>query len=438
MKVLTQLFILLLLTLLATSCLEEKCDSRVQYIAYEPVLVNADEFRTNIVASDARDLCTPSGFYVYGDYLMVVEAKEGLHILDNSNPASPRAISFLPVKGAAGLAVRNDVLYINNYVDLVSFDLSNPSSPTMLGRTQDVFEPYSIFTNDLGYEEMVVDYRQTDAVQFLPCDDPRNGQDFFWGDENVLFVNSISSVRASADLANFGNSSGGGSGEQVGIGGSLARFTITNGTLYAVDESRLKAFDLSNAAQPVFQGNVQLQWGVETIFPNGNELYIGTNRGMHIYDASDPLNPALLSSIEHVQSCDPVIVKGDRAYVTLRGGNICGGFDNQLEIYNVSNPSSPSLMQTYRMDGPAGLTIADNKLFICQPGFNLKVYALENNGLRGAELNTDNSLSQSMDVIGLEWVDRLIIRSTNGIQQMNYNERGVLTLLSELDICAEI
>ena len=63
------------------------------------------------------------------------------------------------------------------------------------------------------------------------------------------------------------------------------------------------------------------------------------------------------------------------------------------------------------MEGPAGLTIADEKLFICQPGHNLKVYALESDGLRGRELNSVSSLDQSMDVIGLEWLDRFIIRS---------------------------
>jgi hypothetical protein len=419
---------------LATSCLQEECDSRVEYIAYEPVLVNADDFRTTIVATDARNLCTPSGFYVYGDYLLVVEAKEGLHVFDNSDPTNPRAISFVPVMGAAGLAVRNDILYINNYVDLVSFDISSPTAPVMVGRTEDVFEPYSIFTNDLGYEEMVVDYRETNAVQYLDCTDPRNGRTSFWQDD-ALFINVAETSTFSNDLGS-GNNAGG--NEQVGIGGSLARFTITNSTLYAVDESRLKAFDLSNASQPVFQGNVQLEWGVETIFPSGNELYIGTNRGMHIYDASDPLNPSHLSSIQHIESCDPVVVSGDRAYVTLRGGSFCGGFDNQLEIYDVRNPSNPNLMLTYPMDGPAGLTVADNKLFICQPGHNLKIYALLENGLRGEELNSVEELNRSMDVIGLDWLNRLIIRSENGIQQMTYNERGQLNLLSELDICAEL
>ena len=90
------------------------------------------------------------------------------------------------------------------------------------------------------------------------------------------------------------------------------------------------------------------------------------------------------------------------------------------------------------MESPEGLTVADEKLFICQPGYNLKVYALDENGLRGQELNSVNSLNQSMDVIGLDWLDRLIIRSENGIQQMNYDERGQLDLLSELDICTEL
>lgn len=434
MKSATYILSCTLLLLSLTSCLEEKCQTRLEYKAYEPVLLSGDEFRTTVRAEEGRELCRPAGFYVYGDYLMIIEDGAGLHIFDNADPTAPRSISFLPVDGAAGLAVRNDILYVNQFVDLLAFDLRDPESPTMVGRTEDVFEPYSIFTDDLGYERMVVGYEETDAVRYLDCEDPLAGNQFFWEDGLVFFAGSADDFAVNRNLG----SENGGGGEQVGVGGSLARFTITNSTLYAVDESRLKTFNLADPQQPEFMGNVQLSWNVETIFPNGDELYIGTNSGMHIFDVSNSLEPVRLSSLEHVRSCDPVVVSGDKAYLTLRGGNRCGGFENQLEIIDVSNPSFPDRLQIYPMNHPAGLSVGDGKLFLCEPGFSFKVYDLDDDGMLGELLTSEPDMAAAMDVIGLPWLDRLITIGDDGVDQLSYDEEGLLSPLSHLDVCAEL
>lgn len=59
-------------------------------------------------------------------------------------------------------------------------------------------------------------------------------------------------------------------------------------------------------------------------------------------DASDPGNLRKQGEVSHVQSCDPVVVQGDLAYVTLRGE--CFGESNRLEVINVSNPNTPELV----------------------------------------------------------------------------------------------
>ncbi len=437
MKPLFRFFSLALVALSLTACLEEKCDVKLEYIAYEPVWVDADVFRAApIVALPGKDVCHPAGFFVYGDYLLILDRGEGLHILDNSNPATPTPVSFLPISGAAGLAASNNMLYVNHYVDLLSFDISNPERPVLMGRTEDVFEPYSVLTNSIGHQMMVVEYRETDAVEYVDCAQNRPNR-FFRND--MMFVSTaemalINTAGAANNVANFNR----GAAPAVAIGGSLARFTINNGTLYAVDESKLKTFDLSNPQQPEFVGNVQLSWNVETIFPNGTELYIGTNSGMHIMSVADPLNPVRLASLEHVQACDPVVVEGDRAYVTLRGGGFCGGANNQLEIVDVSNPSRPNRLQIYPMSSPSGLSVGNNKLFLCEPGFRFKVYELDNNGMLGNLLSSDAQLAMANDVIGLHWLNRLVTIGEDGINQVRYENNGALSHLSHIDICEGI
>ncbi|MEL6140123.1 MAG: hypothetical protein AAFU67_00725 [Bacteroidota bacterium] len=444
MKNILRVLPLFLLAIAFTSCLEEKCNSTITYVRYDPVYLYPEDYRVDIIAEGPQDLCEPGGFYVYEDYLLVIEKNKGLHILDNADASNPAAVSFLPVKGAVGLAVRNDVLYINNYTDLVAFGLTDPASPTMLSRTEDVFEQYGAFVTDPNFQgAIIVDYIETDEELILDCDDQDANilpvcffADCWWGfrgaNNDRIFASTTESAGAFADQ------SSGGSGEQVGIGGSLARFTIAAGTLYAVEETNLKAFSLADPSNPAFSGTVNLQWGVETIFPYGDELYIGTNSGMHIMNIDDPLNPVRLSSMEHVRACDPVVVSNDKAYVTLRGGGPCGGFSNQLEIVDVANPSQPVRLATYPMSGPVGLTVADGKLFICEPDYQFNVYDLDDEGMLGDLLSRHAELSYARDVIGLPWLDQLITIGSEGVDQLRYDEAGNLTNLSRLEICTDL
>jgi len=64
--------------------------------------------------------------------------------------------------------------------------------------------------------------------------------------------------------------------------------------------------------------------------------------------------------------------------VTLRGGTPCEGFNNQLDVIDVSNVMNPTLMTTYQMDNPHGLAITnDELLYVCDGDSGLRVYNAE-------------------------------------------------------------
>jgi hypothetical protein len=158
-------------------------------------------------------------------------------------------------------------------------------------------------------------------------------------------------------------------------GGSMARFAITGNHLYTVDFSSMFIFDLNNGADLLERGQISLPVGIETIFPYSDKLFLGSNNGMHIYSIHFPSSPEYISSFEHARSCDPVVVQGDFAYVTLRGGNECWGFmDSRLDIIDISDINHPVLRQTYPMTEPYGLGIDGHNLFICEGSLGLKVY----------------------------------------------------------------
>lgn len=440
MNPMKNIFTLMIMALMAvgfSSCLEESCEENRLVQGFAPITVTADSWRaSSFFCGVPQPVCEGTSFYVYEQYLFMMEGTQGLHIFDNSDSSNPVPVTFMEAPGGQGLSVRNNILYMNQYTDLVAFDLSDPTKPALVGRTEDVFEPYSVFAQVLpGNDGFVVDWEPTNERRVIDCSSENFNRSVFW-DQNLAFASSSADLSISNNLSSDAGNFSGGAPETVGTGGSLARFTIAKSTLYAVDDSNLKAFDLSDPNQPVFTQNISLGWGIETIFPAGDELYIGSETGMHIFSIADPLNPELLSTFEHVLACDPVVVSGDLAYVTLWGGRDCGATGDQLEIIDVSDPRNPTSLQITPMSSSHGLGVAEGKLFLCSQWEGFKVFDLDDNGLLGEQLDHVTGIN-ARDVIVLPQDNDLIVLGyfQDGIQQYDYDDNGKLTESSRISVC---
>lgn len=216
-----------------------------------------------------------------------------------------------------------------------------------------------------------------------------------------------------------------------GKGGSMARFAVSGDYLYTVDDSGLNLFDISTPADPQQRNKVPLQFGVETIFPFQNMLFIGTQRGMYIMSIQNPAAPQVLSLYEHVTSCDPVVTDGRYAYVTLRTGRTCtAAAVNQLDIVDIQNVEAPVLVKPYSMTNPNGLGIDGNLLFVCDDG--LKVY--DATDVMALELKHHFRIN-AFDVIPDN--GRLLVIGSDGFYQYTYDDES-LELLSKIDVTPEI
>jgi hypothetical protein len=160
----------------------------------------------------------------------------------------------------------------------------------------------------------------------------------------------------------------------TGKGGSLARFTIVGNYLYLADVTTLKIFDITDPQGATQKGSINMNFGVETIFPYKDKLFIGSIDGMYIYSITNPAQPVLLSQARHVRSCDPVVANDSTAFVTLLGGQPCGAVEEGLYIYNVSNITSPLLIKKHLMPTPRGLGLADSILYVCQKNNGLSIF----------------------------------------------------------------
>lgn len=152
---------------------------------------------------------------------------------------------------------------------------------------------------------------------------------------------------------------------QSGVGGSLARFTISGNYLYTVEDKSLTTYDISDPEKPVQKNRQEVAFRVETIFPYGDNLFIGGQTGMYIYNIKNPASPKKAGRVEHLRSCDPVVANDSIAFVTLRGGTPCSNGTNALYVYDTRNPLNLKEIYMERMDHPEGLGLKDSTLFVC-------------------------------------------------------------------------
>jgi hypothetical protein len=169
----------------------------------------------------------------------------------------------------------------------------------------------------------------------------------------------------------YGDSSFEGASDS-GTGGSMARFTVVGNHLFTVDQQSLNVFDVTWAENPEFRQRNNVGFGVETIFPLGDKLFLGTSTGMYIYDISTAGSPSQISFYEHVIACDPVVSDGQFAYVTLNASRQeCWRSVNELQIISLQNINNPQLVKQHPMNSPRGLAVRNDTLWVCDQGLKI-------------------------------------------------------------------
>lgn len=425
------LLLLVILPLLYLTGCTDNCEQVRTYRKYSSVQIPLADLRKPVSSSAPRSLVEPGKLYVKDQYLFVVEIKKGIHVFDNSNPAAPKAISFLPIPGNVDLAVRDNILYADSYSDLVALDISNPAAVREVNRTETGFMNGQIGRTYWSYdkigqkindqvEEIATETIKTDcegSYNFLPYIIP-----ITWFGRSYLAADFAYNQLSSGQKAS--------TGPTTGVGGSMARFAITNDQLYVVNSSSMQLFNIGDPAKPVKGKTISMGWSVETIFPYRSNLFIGTTTGMYIYDITNPAEPKQLSAFSHVRSCDPVVVHDNYAYVTLRGTSTCGvpGTQDVLDVIDISNLSAPQRVKTYPLETPYGLGIDYPTLFVCQGGKGLRVFDASN----PLDLQARQTFANvnAFDVIPLAKV--LLTIGKDGLYQYDYSNPGNLRLLSKI------
>ena len=403
------------------------CDDIIieTFLANVPIYITYEELREPVTTEESRNLEKPGKIYFYQDYLFINEYLEGIHIIDNTNPSSPQNMGFINIPGNVDIAIKDDILYADSYVDLVALDISDLNQITEVSRLKDLF-PYILPPYDENYRLDDIDYTKGIVVDWELQKITREVEPniypvFPWYESGDL----------SASYANgrAGYSSGSSS---FGVGGSMARFTGKDDVLYTIDTYSLKVVDIKDFNNMLLTKTIHVGWNIETIFPSGNTLFIGSQNGLIIFDISNVYNPTYISDYWHITSCDPVVVEGDYAYVTLRSGNLCGEINDQLDVVDISDLTNPTHVKSYSMAEPYGLGIDDSILFICDGSAGLKIYDASDPLKITDHLIAHFPDIETYDVIPVNGI--LMMIGDDGLYQYDYSNLTDIQLLSSITV----
>ena len=143
-----------LLCLVAIQACKRDFDVPIRDEVWVPVYMQPDKLQ-EIKTLPARQPKTGGKIYVLQQYLFQLEPNQGIHVYVLQYK-TPKPLGFIQVYGAQEIAIRNGILYTNNFDDIVALDLTDIQDVQVKGRVAKVFDiKQSLLPPEEGYFECV-------------------------------------------------------------------------------------------------------------------------------------------------------------------------------------------------------------------------------------------------------------------------------------------
>lgn len=414
---------LLILAASLSGCMDKTVE-RITYEANVPVYMEFDKFRSSFTKSEPIKISTPGKIYFKDNYLFVNEVSEGIHIIDNSDPAKPVKLGFYKIIGNVDMAIRGNILFADSFIDLVAINITDIENPIEISRIENVFPevvpegerwlPYAMVDKSKG---VIIDWEKKTVTE------EHEPGSYNWG--SAIYNEKARFLTIADGGANW--SAG------AGIAGSMARFMLNDKYLHLIAHPwMMKTVDVEKPDKMNIIDSINISRNMETLFLLGGKMFVGTTTGMLIFDVENPTKPRMISHYDHISACDPVVADDNYAYVTLRTGNRCTNGKNLLDVIDISSITNPFLVKSYPLFNPHGLGIDGNLLFICDGKAGLKIYD------KSDPLDIINKKLAhypdffTYDVIPLNGV--LMLVGEDGIYQYNYSNPANIVQISHIPI----
>ena len=247
---------------------------------------------------------------------------------------------------------------------------------------------------------------------------------------SLTVVCCLSLALSACNETSSDSSSSGGDGTVIGVGGSTARMTLAGDYLYAIAGSDVQLLDVTSPATPLPWTQVRIDWDIQTLFPYGDYLLVGAADGMHILDNTDPASPEHVGDFQHARAIDPVVAQNDVAYVTLKVDTTQpdNGITNQMNVVDITDVTQPVLLDTISMQGPEGLSVLGDRLYVCDDIAGIKIFDVS--APTQPEIQGSIAGVNCSDVIA--YGELLFVISDEGLTQYDVSS-GIPVLLSRIN-----
>jgi hypothetical protein len=143
---------------------------------HRAVYMSWKELRTTAVqVTEPRPVGKRGKLLIAGDHLFLSEPGVGVHVFDNADPKSPRALMFIQIPGNIDVAVRDGRLYADSFVDLLVFELDLPNrTAKLVERLEGQFEydPYQTLASETPVHVEGLDRQRGVVIRLEPIKTP--------------------------------------------------------------------------------------------------------------------------------------------------------------------------------------------------------------------------------------------------------------------------
>ena len=292
-----------------------------------------------------------------------------LQIVHVGSPSSPYLLGSVPAHAVAEhVAVSGDHAYLAMGYDLMVVDLSDVSSPEVVGYA-DVYSNRVVIE---GSRALVAERRVAGSgrIHVIDIADPPNPEvigglftlatpiaiaasdthAFVTAEDGGLLVADISNPSSVPILDAFSDPSG----RDVVVSGSLAFHLDWQGDF--------RVYDVSNPSNVVFVGGVDLPGTGDDMDVVANRAFVALDdSGLHIVSTETPSAPTVLAALDAGLYVADVAAVGDVAYLAAGGAG--------LVVVDITDVTSPIIDTGVPNDGWAwGIDVRDGYAYLATTG----------------------------------------------------------------------
>ncbi len=398
------------------SCDIDQCEQTITYTKAVAIYEDLDQLRSNDIMSPAKPITSPGKIYVSESIIMIGEKGEGIHIIDNRDPSNPTSVSFLDIPGNYEMFVKDNYIYANAYYDMLKIDISDVNNIFVADRLEEAFEVRFRNFENRG----LVGFQRSEVKEERSCDSHfADGEIYFFDDQGAL-------LEESAIPTSFVSN-----GQTVGTANRMA---MIDNSLFTINKTDLYIFDASGTSiqrHTQYDSHTSIGWNMETIYAHGNLLFTGAQNGMDIRRVT--ANEVIYEGgYFHATGCDPVLPTTEGiAYITLRSGDECPGDVNSLSVVDFNNLSNPILRQEIDMSSPYGMTLINDRLYVGEGEFGLKVFDASQR-VALTEIETVTNVSAYDIMPHPTRTDLILLASSTGLVQYEIDQDDDFVPLSRI------